>query len=639
MPSSLQLIAGAGILGNVGGVAIAANANTISTINSFFAVPAIAKYTNVVVSGNAVLSNTVISSLLTLSNNTFPAVTDVTPSAYTSNIGNLMLTGFVGTIEGQIGNIMGNGDLGEFDQVLGAAVGYCQQVNGLINSAINANTAPANKTFQSQDSIITGGLSQITQAFGAFGDDLSRIGLLINLDNLTNLGSPQALVNQLLSLSTLPPEVYTVFLAAGVSSSTLADLPDVTMTDAEQKLLYDGMTKITGTTLTQILSILRVTTPGIATMADLLNPLKIFPKSFNTLTTPTSDGIRGIYVDSSGTVNSNLLTTLPPSVLAPLLGNQTIRNTYAQLKKIIPPDQALANKALQTGLEQVKAVFNVSLPDLGAAAQRIESTKGLSLISNIGNVLPTEVSSFYRQSLASGSGNSGRVLLADVIGSAGGWVITGNIATTTATLTTLTNSGALNTLTSNTNGVYTVMQNAINGVYDDGMGNVIIPGGLPGAGYYGSLDDAFTTGLIPAATSLIGNIANSNPNAVANTTSAFSNCAQHMSLEFTNMVAAGIDFGNLLPNTQATGLVDGLPSYGLDTAEGGAAWLLESVANTNSQGGQAVIGTMREARNQEYLQSVGVQTSIAVNDQLPQPQATLSSGQYTAAEASAQKVV
>jgi hypothetical protein len=411
------------------------------------------------------------------------------------------------------------------------------------------------------------------------------------------------------------------------------------MTDAEQKLLYDGMTKITGTTLTQILSILRVTTPGISTMADLLNPLKIFPKSFNTLTTPTSTGIRGIYVDSSGTVNSNLLTTLPPSVLAPLLGNQTTQNTYAQLKKIIPPDQALANKALQTGLEQVKAVFNVSLPDLGAAAQRIESTKGLGLISNIGNVLPTEVSSFYRQSLASGSGNSGRVLLADVIGTAGGWVIAGNIATTTATLTTLTDSGALNTLTSNTNGVYTVMQNAINGVYDDGMGNVIIPGGLPGAGTYGSLDSAFTTGLIPAATSLIGNIANSNPNAVANTTSAFSNCAQQLSLEFTNIVAAGIDFGNLLPNTQATGLVDGLPSYGLDTAEGGAAWLLESVANTNSQGGQAVVGTMREARNQEYLQSVGVQTSIAVNDQLPQPQATLSSGQYTAAEASSQKVV
>lgn len=639
MPSSLQLIAGAGILGNVGGVAIAANANTLTTINSFYAVPAISKYTNVVVSGNTVLSNTVISSLLTLASTSFPAVTDVTPSAYTSNIGSLPLTGFVGAIENQIGNIMGNGDLGEFDQVLGAAVGYCQQVNGLINSAINANTAPANKTFQSQDSVITGGLSQITQAFGAFGDDLSRLGFLINLDNLPNLGSPQALINQLLTLSALPPEVYTVLLAAGVSANTLTDLPDVTMTDAEQKLMYEGMTKITGTTLAQILSILRVTTPGIATMADLLNPIKIFPKSFNTLTTPTSDGIRAIYIDSTGTVNSNLLTTLPPSVLAPLLGNQAIRNTYAQLQKIIPPDQALANKALQTGLEQVKAVFNVSLPDLGAAAQRIESTKGLSLISNIGNVLPTDVSSFYRQSLASGTGNNGRVLLADVIGSAGGWVITGNIATTTATLTTLTNSGALNTLTNVSIGVYTVMQNAIDGLYDDGMGSIVIPVGLPGAGTYANIDLAFTSGLIPAANTLINTIVSNNPTAVANTTSDFSNCAQHLSLEFTNMTAAGIDFGNLLPNTQATGLVDSLPSYGLDTAEGGAAWLLESVANTNSQGGQAVIGTMREARNQEYLQSVGVQTSIAVNDQLPQPQATLSSGQYTAAEASAQKVV
>ena len=103
-----------------------------------------------------------------------------------------------------------------------------------------------------------------------------------------------------------------------MSANTLSDLPSAQGDDAEQKLMYNGMVKVTGTTLTQILSILRVTTPGISTMADLLNPVKIFPKSFNTLTAPTSNGLRAIYIDSTGAVNSNLLTTLPPSVLAPL---------------------------------------------------------------------------------------------------------------------------------------------------------------------------------------------------------------------------------------------------------------------------------------------------------------------------------
>jgi hypothetical protein len=56
-------------------------------------------------------------------------------------------------------------------------------------------------------------------------------------------------------------------------------------------------------------------------MADLLNPIKIFPRSYNTLTAPTANGLRGIYINSAGAVNSRLETELPASVLAPLTGN------------------------------------------------------------------------------------------------------------------------------------------------------------------------------------------------------------------------------------------------------------------------------------------------------------------------------
>ena len=41
-------------------------------------------------------------------------------------------------------------------------------------------------------------------------------------------------------------------------------------------------------------------------MADLLNPAKILPNSFPSLTVPTPDGLRGIYADLSGTVNTNI---------------------------------------------------------------------------------------------------------------------------------------------------------------------------------------------------------------------------------------------------------------------------------------------------------------------------------------------
>jgi hypothetical protein len=48
---------------------------------------------------------------------------------------------------------------------------------------------------------------------------------------------------------------------------------------------------------------------------------------------------------------------------------------------------------------------------------------------------------------------------------------------------------------------------------------------------------------------------------------------------------------------------------------------------------------MREARNQLKLQLARVQTDIVVSDEVPEPQATLSSGQYTVPEAVAQKII
>ena len=65
------------------------------------------------------------------------------------------------------------------------------------------------------------------------------------------------------------------------------------------------MTNITGPELAEIKSVLGVTTPGINTMADILDPSKAFPSSAATLTMPTPDGLRGIYTPS-GAVNTNL---------------------------------------------------------------------------------------------------------------------------------------------------------------------------------------------------------------------------------------------------------------------------------------------------------------------------------------------
>jgi hypothetical protein len=476
-----------------------------------------------------------------------------------------------------------------------------------------------------------------------FGAELVALGSSVNLTDLSNLGSPQALLTQVYSATTGSAELNAALLAAGVSQNSLTNISNSVMSDEQQKIAYTVMTTITGNTLNQILKLLDVTTPGMTAMSDLLNPAKMFPLTFNTLTAPTINGLRGIYINSSGAVNSNLETQLPPSVLSPLQGNQITRNTYEQLKKIIPADQALANKALQAGLEQVKAIFDSTTPTLGVAINGLESNKGLNLINSLTTPIPTAVKNFYEQTYTTGTGENGTLLLVDIIGSAAGWVINDSMSNAVSVMSSLSTAGALSTLTNGTNGLFTVMQNTIDGDYTvfvppDGY-SILIPPGLPGAGAYGSYDDAFDTGLLPAGYSLIANIIANNSSSTSTANTDWSNMAAQIAGEITIFPKAGGSFENLTSGLVPNSLVTGLPYYGLDTAVGGTAWFFESIADVSTQGGQAVISTMREARNQLKLQLARIQTDIVVDDVVPEPQATLSSGQYTVSEAVAQKII
>ena len=645
--SSVNLIAAAGMLGNIGGVPISANTAVVASIANYDALNVVVQFGNVRLLANSVLSGNTLASLNNLASNTFPAVTNAIPSAYISSLGNTTIDGFSGTISSDIDDIMGGGDLSKFEQVFVISDSYAITTNLLINSARNANNASSNSTYVSQDVTVTGGISQISQAFSDFGDDLIALGNAIDLAQLPNLGSPQALLQQIYSRTGGSSELNTALLNAGISQTVLSNLSTVSMTDEQQKIAFNVMSKITGGALLQILRLLRVNTRGLATLADLLNPVKMFPKSFNTLTAPTANGLRGIYINSSGAVNTKLETELPANVLAPLRGYSTVRNTYIQLKNIIPPDWALANKALQAGLEQVTSIFNSSLPLLGSAVKTLESNKGLPLINALTSPLPESVSNFFATTYATGTGTDGTILLADMVGSAGGWNITGNISNTTAILTTLTSSGALTTLTNGSNGVFTVMQNACTGVYGvpDGMGNVMtIPGGLPGAGTYSTFNLAFSgpgtpgTGLIPAATTLIDAIVASNSSLVANANSDWSNVAAQISLEETLRAQAGIVFADLVSTTPIS-LATNLSQYGLDTTYGGESWYLESVANISTIGGQAIVSSLREGRNQSRLQNANIQTEIIVSEEGVEPQMSIAPGQYTATEAESQKII
>jgi hypothetical protein len=330
-------------------------------------------------------------------------------------------------------------------------------------------------------------------------------------------------------------------------------------------------------------------------------------------------------------------------------------STYSKLRKIIPPDQALANKALQAGLEQIKNIQDSNLPVLAAATEGLESNVGLDAINELTQPLPANVITFYTQTLATGSGPDGLLLLTDVIGSITGYNITDPLTNTTSTLNSMTSEGDFNALTNVSTGVYTVMENCIDGDYtvftpgtppDEDSYQVIIPGGLPGAGTYAAantasvaIQNAFTNGLNPAMVSTVSSIVSANPTQVANTTAYFNIICNQLNTEQINLALADIQFANLVPNSIPWSLVYNLASDGLDVVEGGSAFVLQSVSNTATQGGQAIISTMREARNQVRLNSAGLQTDIIISDEYPEPEADLGDTQYTVNQAVSQKII
>lgn len=326
-------------------------------------------------------------------------------------------------------------------------------------------------------------------------------------------------------------------------------------------------------------------------------------------------------------------------------------STYDQLRRIIPEDQALSNKALQAGLEQVKTIFDTTLPALASAVELMESNVDLDAINSLDEPLPANVINYYTSTLATGTGPNGLLKLTDIIGTIAG-VQNPDFESTTEILNNMTAAGTLNSLLGSQQ-VYATMETAASGVWtvdvspDPGTPqfDTTIPAGWVAPGVYtgntsgASIQAAFTSGLIPAMQSAVNTIiATDSANCVA-LNNNWNSIANSIVTEQNFCASADIVFANLTPNTQAWSLVYGLSTDGLDITEGGSAFVLQSVANLSTQGGQAMISTMREARNQARLSSVGIQTDIIVSDEYPEPPADLGQTQYTTQQAVNNKII
>jgi hypothetical protein len=610
MTTPLQLTVTAGMLQNQG---IQPNANGLTAISTYESAQPVSDWLTAInkalsiqilpdspVTSNAQtrMSAATIGRMANIGTTTIPALGDSLPSNI-SGVTLLTLTApglsnYARISAQQIANV---NDLSTFCSAFDSALGYVVSTNQVINTNLNVNSY-LGPTFTNMNDLITGGLSSLTLDLQRFGKDAQRLGSVIGLQDLDQLGSPAQLMLQLINAGGIPEGVSARLAAQGVLDAVeRLTAPDAEMSDSEQARVYAVMKEVTGEDLVNVLEILDCSQTGVSSMADLLNPAKLFADSFLTLICPLPSNTQKIYIDQTGSVNTNILPELPEY----LVDAASPGMPFDRLRLIIPQDQALANKALQLALQQIGGIDDLTVPGLGATALVLETDQGLPAVQALTEPASNSVVQFIQDQVAIGSGPNGTLTVFDVIGTAAGYKITDTLGNVTTSMLTLDTSVLAN--------VYQVMTGVMNGaynVYDESNPNdwqgINTPYGVFPPNY-----NTAVTSLCNTANAQISSIQVSNPVTVAVLNQQYYDFAEQMAIQLTNQARGSLDIANLTPQNRSAvySFATSLPEYAIDRVANNYLLLVIDSSNLT---GQSILAGLREGRNLAALNQVGVRT-------------------------------
>ena len=322
------------------------------------------------------------------------------------------------------------------------------------------------------------------------------------------------------------------------------------------------------------------------------------------VTPAPSPVVRVPVYNASGAINSTIsqFYRLDPS--------------YLELSTIVPPEQAAGSLAWARSMAQVKGISNLKLPVFSDTVLAVETNTGLADINALTTPIPTPIKQNLVEYVGTGTGTGGTLTVYDFMGTLAGYPYIDQFPIVTGNIVTLQQIANLSPLLDASTGIYAYMNNTLAGDYNDPMSppTVIIPSG-PAAGTYGNIDIAFSTGLIPAAEVIVGNIANSYPTQVTNTNAAEAPMVSQINTENLNLKLAQVKFAELTSNSAPAviSLASSLHEIGTDVSEYGPNQFFTAIADTQVLAGQAIVASLREGRNIALLNDAGVGTDTQLN--------------------------
>jgi len=340
-------------------------------------------------------------------------------------------------LEGDSANPKGYRD---FIQSFMNSYGFIEYSNNAILAVDNSKTF-LEGVYSNMNDLVTADITAVNLATKTFGQDLITLGKALDLSTITTFGLPSNLLKTLQVNNALTRNLGLAIIAAGIPTNTLADiLNGKEPPSAEQeRSIYAAFVITVGDALNEILIPLNCKTVGITSVADLLDPQKIFPNSYASLTVPiynttqqptNSRTAYPIYVD--GGVNQNLsnpsiaaqLGSLIPAGTPPIIPNIDIANTTVKplpvgfdsyLYGIVPSDLAIAAGAFSVAMRQIRNISEVPIERFAQIVCNLETMAGLNVTStNVPTNLTLRTAS--RPLIALGSGLQNSYTMSDFFG-------------------------------------------------------------------------------------------------------------------------------------------------------------------------------------------------------------------------------
>ena len=503
-------------------------------------------------------------------------------------------------------------DYKEFVTSFSMAQSYISYSNSAINT-VAQSLGFLKGTYSNMDDLISGDISGVSLSTKVFGQDLIASGKVIDTKTVASFGLPSNLLLTLNKNTAITQSVSIALIASGLTPSEVNQITaGAPATIEQEQKIYAAFLIIIGVDLADVLIPLNCKTQGLTTLADLLNPIKLFPNSYQTLTVPLYNSTTlptnsktyypiysasGIHasITSPGVKAQvgNLSIPGAPQSSDVTVSDQVLPEGFGSyLVGILPNDVAQGAGAFSVSMRQIKNINAIPIEKLAQVVANIETTAGLNQVAGTDVPTNTTLATQALTAMALGSGPNGSFTFSDFFGAMS--CLPYPVAIIYSNIQQL-----------QTSTLSTIYQN----LYDAVVDTI-------------SYSDSVVQGFIDQANAEIESILSKHPTVSNNLNTAWNQIGTQLSIEqrarYNGIIAVPVPATALgaFP-TSLVGFVDLVPALAIDTEPNMGAQTLEAISDTATPGGQSLVAMCRQERNKARLQEVGIHLDNNIPESTP----------------------